>query len=290
MTKEYLFIGNRYNVYEQMLNLGLKITNTYAVGDSFLERELQAKNIKYEVLPPKKQLIEELKIADFDTLISNGCPYILPISELQDGKRTFVNIHPSLLPDLKGITPINGAILFSRQAGATCHLMDDGVDTGLPIAYVPIGNANTLTLGLLYRLSFEAEGAAFVKAYKRNFKPLDHLRVVADPIYYSRKDIDLEINFEESPDDTVRRIKAFGVSSQGARFSHNGKSYIVLDAEIIKNKLLENLKRNTKNFEVIYKYGTTLLIKYGSIFLELRNIQDDISQIHEGDILSTQRF
>ena len=45
-------------------------------------------------------------------------------------KKKYVNIHPSFLPDLRGIDPVLGSILFKRDAGATCHIMSEKIDAG----------------------------------------------------------------------------------------------------------------------------------------------------------------
>ena len=101
------------------------------------------------------------------------------------------------MPDLRGINPINGAILFDRPQGATCHYMDDGIDTGDTIAQVKVDdNVKDVPLDLLYQLSFMAEADAFEKAYMNEFKPLEKQnKNLEGTIYYSRK------NKRPSPND-----------------------------------------------------------------------------------------
>lgn len=42
-----------------------------------------------------------------------------------------VNVHPSLLPEFPGSTPVDDALAAGvRQTGVTVHLVDEGVDTG----------------------------------------------------------------------------------------------------------------------------------------------------------------
>ena len=84
------------------------------VKDSFAEKELISRKKEYVSIESKKQLLELIKNTEFDVLVSNGCPYILPITKLRKKDEIFINLHPSLLPDLRGIHPVNGAILFDR--------------------------------------------------------------------------------------------------------------------------------------------------------------------------------
>ena len=45
-----------------------------------------------------------------------------------------INVHPSLLPEFPGTTPIEDALMAGvTQTGVTVHFVDEGVDTGLPI-------------------------------------------------------------------------------------------------------------------------------------------------------------
>jgi methionyl-tRNA formyltransferase len=73
---------------------------------------LNNNGLSYIVVNSKNQLIDFINEIKFDILISNGCPYILTVSKMKKEKQIFVNVHPSLLPDLKGINPINDAIFL----------------------------------------------------------------------------------------------------------------------------------------------------------------------------------
>lgn len=119
----------------------------------------------------KIKLFEDIVNADFDRLISNGCKYILPVSQIKRPHQLFINVHPSLLPDLKGKSPILDAIKQNKPMGATCHHMADEVDSGPIISQVEC-NPNRKDLNDCYKKCFEAEVRAFQKALKRDFQPL----------------------------------------------------------------------------------------------------------------------
>jgi methionyl-tRNA formyltransferase len=144
---KYLFVGNRMAVLNEMLLMGLDVT----------------------VIPIPKQkekLIQSITKKRYDVLVSNGCPYILPVSKM--GKHLFINIHPSLLPDLKGKSPILDAIKQNKPFGATCHIMVDEVDSGKILSQVRY-EADRNDLNDCYRQSYKAEAKAFVLAYRKGF-------------------------------------------------------------------------------------------------------------------------
>jgi methionyl-tRNA formyltransferase len=124
---KYIFVGNRTNVFKKMLQMNCDSVKVFSVKGSYLEKDLQKIGYNYKSIVSKEQLIDDINMLDFDCLVSNGCSYILPVSMMKKYNQIFINIHPSLLPDLKGKHPINGAILFDRKHGVTCHHMDDEI-------------------------------------------------------------------------------------------------------------------------------------------------------------------
>lgn len=155
---KFIFAGNRFFVLEEMYNLGIKPVAIFCVKNSFLESELVSRGISYEAIENKGWLIDRLSELNFNWFVSSGLPIILPISRLKEGtNKQFINIHPSYLPDLKGVDPVPGAILYGKDSGATCHFMDDGIDSGKIIHQIKIPYQPEFTADLLYQLSFEAE-------------------------------------------------------------------------------------------------------------------------------------
>ena len=107
---KYIFVGNRKFVLEEMLMLNLDL-QVLVVKNTHLEKDQILKKVNHKIIQSKDELIEYINNNEFDILLSNGCPFILPISKLK--KRIYANIHPSHLPDLKGIDPCLVSILFS---------------------------------------------------------------------------------------------------------------------------------------------------------------------------------
>ena len=140
--RKYLFVGNRINVLHEMIRLGLKV----------------------EIVPlpqSKGDLIKDIESRKFDVLVSNGCPYIIPIKD-----KVYINVHPSLLPDLKGKSPILEAIKLNKPMGVTCHKMINEVDSGEILAQFEV-NPNRDDLNECYREMFKAEAEVFRMAFEK---------------------------------------------------------------------------------------------------------------------------
>jgi len=86
-----------------------------------------------------------------DLLLSAGYPRIVPPSLLSTLPRGGLNVHPSLLPRYRGVSPVFWQIAAGEpQAGVTIHRMTAGADEGpiLSQRRTPIGERDTA--GLLF--------------------------------------------------------------------------------------------------------------------------------------------
>jgi methionyl-tRNA formyltransferase len=205
---------------------------------------------------------------------------------LDTGARKFINIHPALLPEQRGPHAVNGAMLYQYGAGATCHIMDDGADTGPVISRVEIPYSPDLDLGMLYQLSFTAEADAFTIAEARHFCPLDSPpQGGGESICFTRQGKNPELDMSAGIEDIYYLIRAFGISSQGVVFRCGGKFYKVFDAEIITNAYLLSRVAEYRQNEVVYVYGDTLILRKGDGFIKFKAIQGDLDRIHPGLLL-----
>lgn len=284
----YLFIGNRFPIVEALLEQGAAVPHILTPPESYLTKELQKRKIAFTTVATKEAARAAIEAASFDVLVSNGCPFVLPVSALQKPGQRFVNIHPSPLPDLKGVNPINAAFLFNRSGGAACHVMDDSIDNGPLIARVEIPLSPGMDLGLLYQLSFLAERDVFLRAQARDFAPDKSLTAPpAQPlIYYTRKNEDLEIKFSESIDAIMRRVSAFAVPTQGAHFTHKGGVFKVMQAEKVDNPYLQSLAQRYRENEIAFRYDNSILIRKENCFLKLAGIIGNMELLAVGDLLT----
>lgn len=283
---DILFAGNRAHVLREMIRTGLQPRRIFAVKGSFLERELKADGIAFEELPSATAFVDLLLKERFDLFLSNGCPVLLPISKLKSADRKhFANIHPSYLPDLRGIDPVPGALLYARDSGATCHVMDDGIDTGGIIAQVRIPFSEDLDAGLLYQLSFIAEKDAYIAAAAVNFQPRKQGGKVAGTVYYSFKPEDLRIDWSPPMHAIVHRIKAFGTKSKGAWFEHEGQRVVVRDAEVVSNPFLVERATTYQEGQVVFAYEKKLLVRHREGFIKLKDLDGAWEHVRTGCIL-----
>ncbi|MDP0499590.1 MAG: formyltransferase family protein [Verrucomicrobiota bacterium JB022] len=284
--RQYLLIANRAYAWERMVRLGLNVAGIAAVAGSYLERRLVAEGVPHFSFDRKRQLLDWLKLQSADVVVSNGCPFILPISALTEplpGVR-FVNLHPSCLPDLKGPHPINGALLHGRDAGASCHLMDDGIDTGSIISRVRIPFSPDLDAGLLYQLCFQAEADAFELALTRDFAPLPASETLPGPrelplLYYRAGEEDLRIDFGESAQQICRRIRAFATRGRGAFAIIAGERFVIRDVETIENPyVLEQLPKHADR-SILFVYEGRVVVRLGSECLKLKAIEGPVEKL-----------
>jgi methionyl-tRNA formyltransferase len=283
---DILFAGNRAHVLREMLRTGMRPRRIFAVKGSYLERELATEGILHEELPAGPTFIELLMGERFDLFLSNGCPVLLPISRLKSADRKqFVNIHPSYLPDLRGVDPVPGALLHGRDGGATCHVMDDGIDTGGIIAQVRIPFSEDLDAGLLYQLSFIAETEAYKAAAVLDFQPQKIGGRAPETVYYTFKPEHLRIDWSETLATIIHRIKAFGTRSKGAWFELGGQRVIARDAEAMTNPFLVARTSEYQAGQVVFAYERKILVRHREGFIKLKDLDGAWETIKPGMIL-----
>ena len=65
-----------------------------------------------------------------DLVLLGGSSRIIKPEIIKTSQTGIMNAHPGLLPDYKGRDVVGWAIYNGDSIGATCHLIDEGVDTG----------------------------------------------------------------------------------------------------------------------------------------------------------------
>ena len=277
-----LFIGNRRFVLEEIKKKEIEC-EVLVVKNTHLEKELILDSFKnFRIISSKQELIDVIKKTEFDVFLSNGCPFILPIKDLK--AKRYVNIHPSFLPDLKGIDPVLGAIKFSRDAGATCHVMNENIDEGPIIYRDKITFTKDLNSTILYQLSFVAEKNVFNKAYELKFEPQSN-QEKGNWIYYSRKQSDRNVDFNENVEKIIQNIKAFGNKSQGCYFGINNLKFKVFCAEEISNPYLLSYAEKFNNLEVIFSIEDIVIFKVNERVIKFDKVEGQTNLIKQRDSL-----
>lgn len=284
-TNTYAFVGNREYVLREMIKKDLIVAGVFVMENSFLHKVLTRDPfINYQIVSNRNQLLRLLNNTNYDIMISNGCKYILPIEKMKNAK--YINIHPSYLPDLKGKDPINGACLLNRTAGATCHIMDDGIDTGKIVARIKIEMTDDIEAALLFQLCFKAEVLAFINGFARGFEELEVQPAIDNAVYYSISVEDYLVNFNKGVDYILRQTKAFGYKSKGLYFKCRNIVFCFFKASEITNQFVINYCRNFDNLVVLFVFENSIIFKCDSRVIRFDQIDELQGRIAEGDRIS----
>lgn len=283
-NRKYVFVGNREYVLREMISMGLDIVGVYVTSNSFLQRRLEANRfIDFTVINKKIELLQYLTKIEYDVLVSNGCKYILPIAEMK--KALYLNVHPSYLPDLKGLDPINGACLFGRTAGAACHIIDEGVDTGKIITRIPIPFTEDIETAILFQLSFKAEVMAFKEAYEKGFEIMSPQPDSSEAIYYTIKPEEMLVNFEKGSEFIIKQSRSFGYLSKGLFFKCNGKVFKFFKASLVKNTFVSALAADKGNLTVILSFENSIVFRLNDKILRFDQLDKKNGSISEGNVI-----
>ena len=265
-----IFIGNRINVLKELLKYIEYKVEVFCLKDSFLEANIKniTKDYTLFTIREKTQLIDKIIGKSFDILISNGCPFIFPVHRIKS--KLLINVHPTYLPYLRGKTPLNGVYFNNMKfIGATMHYMSKVVDSGNIIYQKKIKLTDDLDLGLIYFLSFYLEGLVFKKGFellkKNNFDYQGKEVDISSGSFFNRTKNINEINFHKmDTDEIIKRIKSFGVKSQGVKIKNKSKGLKIsriYEAITINNSTLKKIYKHQKPGKIVHKYDGKILIK-----------------------------
>jgi len=175
-----------------------------------------------------------------DLIITAAYGKIIPEKIIDTPKYGSINVHPSLLPKYRGVSPIQTAILNGeKQTGVTIMLMDKEIDHGPILAQLKHKIADYPTL----EKELAKKGADLLievipKYIKGKIKPQeqDHTKATFTKII---KKGDGKIDWNKSPQEIERQVKAFNPWPGTFTFDKkSGKRVKILEVEISNNELL----------------------------------------------------
>jgi methionyl-tRNA formyltransferase len=180
-------------------------------------------------------VVAEIRALEPDFVVVASFGIILKRDLLELPRHGCVNLHASLLPKYRGVSPIQAAILAGdTETGCTTMLMDEGIDTGavLLAESVPIGATDTA--GTLER-KLAALGAPLVVKTLKGLLDGSVRPVAQDEsgASYTRK-IRKEhgaIDWSKGAVEIERRIRAM-LPWPSAQTGFAGKRLIVLEAAV----------------------------------------------------------
>jgi len=176
-----------------------------------------AQELGVPILQPERPsdpgFVRELRALDPDISVVVAYGQILKPNVLNLPKRGSINIHASLLPELRGAAPVQWAIIRGHdRSGVSIMQMEEGLDTG-PVLYRvvepirPDESAAELALRLS-EVGAEAlvEVLALLEGDAVSEEPQDHDRATYAP-KLSREDA--RIDWQRPAEEIARRIRGF---------------------------------------------------------------------------------
>ena len=234
--------------------------------------KVKAEELGLEVYQPhdvnSEESIEKLREVQADIIVVVAYGQILKREILDLPKKYIVNVHASLLPELRGAAPINRAIMEGKEkTGVSLMRVEEGLDSGAVSAVKEIDIKDMNAGELEDKLSLM--GADLLEEFIReveegrvNFNPQDE-----DKKTYANKILkdDLLLNFNDKSKNLVNKIR--GLSPQyGAKFSYEDKLYKIFAAEEIENS-------SDKKVGTIIKSDKELIIKTLDGAISVKEIQ-----------------
>ena len=203
--------------------------------------------------------INFLKSLDLDMIIVVAFGLILPAEILNIPKYGVLNLHPSLLPDLRGPSPIQYAILKRMKfSGVSIMALDAGVDTGPIIAQQRTGIDKNEYFSTLYKRMSLTGALLLAEVVKSVFKFRTDMYKCGyrqDSVYNSYLDYsssfyltelikpdELKVDFfVDDPLDIYAKTRAFAESG-GTFFAFGNKKIKIIEAKLIADKNNKEIK------------------------------------------------
>jgi methionyl-tRNA formyltransferase len=207
-----------------------------------------------------QELLEELKQEKWDVFVVASFGAILPKELLDIPKHGTINVHPSLLPRLRGASPMRSAILNDdKETGVSIMLLDEELDHGPLLAqkkvaispWPPHGKALDELLahegGKLLARTLPLWIAGEIEAQEQNH----------DLATYTRKFTkeDGLLDLKDDAYQNLLKIRAFeGWPGTYAFFERSGKKIRVqiLDAHLTNEKLIIDIVKPEGKKEMPY--------------------------------------
>lgn len=184
-------------------------------------------------------ILKALREYSPDIIVVVAYGQILPKEILDLPRLGAINVHASLLPELRGASPIQHAIMQGKEeTGVTIMQMSEGLDTGdmLTKAKIEIKEMNCQELtNALSILGAELLAETLVKLEKNEIIPQkqdDSKSTYAGLI--SKKDG--KIDFTGTPEEAVNLIRAFN-PRPGAFFTYKDMIMKVFEAQVVDESL-----------------------------------------------------
>ncbi|MFC1936536.1 methionyl-tRNA formyltransferase [Chloroflexota bacterium] len=160
------------------------------------------------------QAMSQLRAWEPDVIVVVAFGQILRPDVLNLPKYGCVNVHASLLPRWRGVSPINAAVLHGdAQTGVTIMKMDEGIDTGPILSQRVIPISENDTAGTLFNQLAEIGGQLLVEILPKyisgEIKPTPQPKESPTPYTRMLKKSDGELDFNQPAEHLARLVRAY---------------------------------------------------------------------------------
>lgn len=208
-----------------------------------------ARERNIHVVQPKEisqEFLAELTSEEWDVFVVASYGKILPKALLEIPKRGTINMHPSLLPKLRGPSPIRSAILNDeRETGVSVMILDEKMDHGPLIGQKKVTVPNWPPRGHELDVLLAQEGGALLAEVLPAYlageiepKEQDHAQATYSKIFLKE---DGELDLSEDAYQNLLKIRAFdGWPGTFAFFERGGERLrvVIVDAHVEGTKLV----------------------------------------------------
>lgn len=213
-----------------------------------------------EVFQPEKIKDEYQKIIDLapDMIVTAAYGQIIPLELINYPKYGCINVHGSLLPDLRGGAPIHWAIIRGyKETGVTVMRMNDKMDAGDIISQSKIKIDDDENLGSLYsRMSYLGKSLLLDSIPKIINNQANYIKQDNNMVSYgfNISKNDLKIDFSKSAIDVNNLVRGL---------SPNPVAYCILDNKRVKVYKTEAVLHEFKGEygEIVEVDNTSFLVK-----------------------------
>lgn len=240
--------------------IGLVVTPYY---DNLIYKRLESvcKTLRVPLLRARRinsdEVYEAVKKVHPDICVISHFERLIKEPILSLPQLGFINLHPSLLPNYRGMAPQHWPIINGeREAGITVHYVDEGTDTGDIIIQRRFPLDDTIYVSDLQKIWMEHYKTIMVAAIDNinRKRPVTVQRHLSGSYYGKLKEEQCHINPESSVKEAYNLVRGVSLPYFGARYD----DLIIYRAHIAKN----DDKHSTDNPVISFKDGDLVVEKY----------------------------
>ncbi len=238
----------------------------------------------------------ELAALEPDFILTAAFGQLLKREILDIPRKACINIHASLLPKLRGASPINQAVIQGeKRTGVTTFIMDEGMDTGDILLKVEVEIGDDETAGELHDRLAQAAREIAVRSIA-DFDSIVPIKQDESKATYSgkMKKVDGRINWTRNAVDIRNRVRGCAPWPSAFTF-HNGKFLKIWRAENVvsapdDNDIPGTVQKSDENGILVSTGGGALLIREVQLEGRKRQSVDSFLRgytIKEGDVFGS---